>query len=483
MALRTDFLHDEIDRWVETREEEMTAQLLSLIKIKSVYETPSAGFPYGCGAAEALRFSRELLSKLGIETRLFEDCVAVGEAGEGAPELGILVHVDVVDANASEWSADPFCGVVRSGTEYGDAEPVIYGRGASDNKGPAIAAFYALRCALDVTGGLKKAAQVLIGSAEELSCEDMKRYAKANELPPKTIAPDSNFPLVNVEKGRFTVSLSGRWEVSNALPRIVSAHGGGTINIIPGTASAHIEGLTAPELSLFAERFAQKTGTGIAVSDRTGGGCTVLVTGKAAHASLPWEAVNAQTALISMLAALPLAKSGSADAVRQLARLFPHGEYNGKMLGIECGDDVSGALTLGFDVLTISETGLTAAFDCRTPLFADGLDLPGIVRGALCEAGFAAGEITRTSCHYVPEDSELVKTLLDIYAEYTGVENPKPLARGGTTYVHELPGGVAFGPELPGIDCRIHGRDEFIGVRHLKMMTKMYAAAIIKICG
>jgi len=217
----------------------MTDNVLSLINIKSVCGTAETGAPYGSASREALEFSRELLQKLGIKTRVYDDCVAVGETGDGQlthignftggeipganrassqnesymvgsgkPELGILVHVDVVDAIAEAWSSDPFRGEVRDGNEYGETEPIIYGRGAIDNKGPAVAAFYALRCALDVTGGLGKPAQIIVGSAEELGCIDVNKYAETYEMPPKTLAPDSSFPLVNLEKGRFTLKFT-----------------------------------------------------------------------------------------------------------------------------------------------------------------------------------------------------------------------------------------------------------------------------------
>ena len=483
MGITTDLFRDEIDRWFEEHGGSMTDDVLSLINIRSVCGAPEPGAPYGQPAFDALEFSRGLLKKLGIETRLFEDCISIGETGEGEPELGLLVHVDVVDANAGEWSSDPFTGIIRDGTEYGKAEPVIYGRGASDNKGPAVAAFYALRCALDITGGLRKPAQILVGSAEELGCIDVKKYVETNAMPPNVFAPDSNFPLVNVEKGRFTAEFVCKWDRSELLPRIKSIHGGNTINIIPGMASAHIEGFTAPELTRFAKLYAERTGTEITVTEHTRGGCIVTVAGTAAHASLPWEGNNAQTALVAMLSALPLAKSGCADAVHELARLFPHSEYDGKQLGIACSDDVSATLTIGFDVLEIDETGMKAAIDCRTPSVADEMDIAELTRGALSAAGFELGDTTRILCHITSANSDFAKILLDIYSEYTGDTNPATLIKGGMTYAHGIPGGVGFGPELPGIDCRIHGRDEFIGVSHLIMMAKMYASTIIQMCG
>jgi succinyl-diaminopimelate desuccinylase len=48
--------------------------------------------------------------------------------------------------------------------------------------------------------------------------------------------------------------------------------------------------------------------------------------------------------------------------------------------------------------------------------------------------------------------------------------------------VHNIPGGVAFGCEFPGIDNRIHGANEFIAVEHLVLSAKMFTQAIIEIC-
>lgn len=74
-----------------------------------------------------------VLREAGIESRVIE--TAPGRAavtgrirGAGAvlPVL-LLAHMDVVGADASEWSVDPFAGEVRDG--------YVYGRGAIDDKG------------------------------------------------------------------------------------------------------------------------------------------------------------------------------------------------------------------------------------------------------------------------------------------------------------------------------------------------------------
>ncbi len=125
----------EIDRWIEAHSGEMIRDLLDFIGIPSVNGAPVQGAPYGRDCRDALTFSQQLLKKLGISTRVWEDCIIAGETPEGAPLLGILVHSDIVGASPGEWASDPFTGVLLDGDEYGVVEPIIYGRGASDNKG------------------------------------------------------------------------------------------------------------------------------------------------------------------------------------------------------------------------------------------------------------------------------------------------------------------------------------------------------------
>ena len=56
------------------------------------------------------------------------------------------------------------------------------------------------------------------------------------------------------------------------------------------------------------------------------------------------------------------------------------------------------------------------------------------------------------------------------------------LAIGGGTYVHDIPGGVAFGAEFPGWDYHMHGDDEFMPLAHLIQDVRMIAAAILALC-
>ena len=98
-----------------------------------------------------------------------------------------------------------------------------------------------------------------------------------------------------------------------------------------------------------------------------------------------------------------------------------------------------------------------------------------------CGFGFTGSAIHPP--HHTPADSPIVSKLLHCYETYTGVTGAKPLAIGGGTYVHDIPGGVAFGCEVEGFDCVMHGPDEKVQIETLLMSGKIFTQAIIDLCG
>src|SRR3972149_4237100 len=106
-------------------EEEVTHLLSDLIHINTTN-------PPG-NETEATKYLAEHLSKEGFKCELYESAPGRGSVitrlkGTGEkPSLLLLSHLDVVVANAEEWSVDPFSGVVKDG--------FVWGRGALDMKG------------------------------------------------------------------------------------------------------------------------------------------------------------------------------------------------------------------------------------------------------------------------------------------------------------------------------------------------------------
>ena len=81
---------------------------------------------------------------------------------------------------------------------------------------------------------------------------------------------------------------------------------------------------------------------------------------------------------------------------------------------------------------------------------------------------------------FVPSDSKLVNTLMDVYNGVTG-SNLEPIAIGGGTYSRCLPNCVAFGPLFPGEEQTIHMPNECVDLGNLKLMTKLYMKAIYEL--
>ena len=77
----------------------------------------------------------------------------------------------------------------------------MFGRGTADDKGPAIAAIYAMRAVKELGYPLKKNVRLVLGSDEECGSSDLEYYYKKEVEAPCTFSPDAEFPVINIEKG------------------------------------------------------------------------------------------------------------------------------------------------------------------------------------------------------------------------------------------------------------------------------------------
>lgn len=461
----------EIDAWFETHREQLLADLADLVAINSVRSEARPGKPYGEGCARVLARAEEMFRRDGFAPCNFDNHVVTANLNDGETVLGILAHLDTV-AVSDSWSSDPF--TMRR------EDAVVYGRGVSDDKGPAVAAYYALRAARAIAPELTKNCRLILGSCEETGSSDIAYYRQKEPFPPMVFTPDGNYPVVNFEKGRYAPAFGRKWEPETAACRVLSLTGGATGNIVPKDACALVTGFDRETVEQYVAKFAPGD---VSVTCREADeAIEIAVAGKAAHASTPEAGVNAQTALLTLLAAMPLDDCGSTRVIRALAGLMPHGDLAGQILGIACADEETGALTFNFGVLKLTDTGVFGSCDIRMPLCADGDAVAGTFTRALSACGIQVYEDSSlTSYHYTAPDTVFVRTLLEIYEAYTG-DPGRCLAIGGGTYVHDIEGGVAFGCEMPGYDSRMHGDDERMPIDVLLLSAKMFTQAILELC-
>lgn len=462
---------EQIESYFADKEQILIDAVSRLVSIDSVEGESAPGAPFGPGPAAALDEALTLAGEWGLITQNHEGYVGTADLCEGEDALHILAHLDVVAPGEGWTITHPFEPKVLQGQ--------IYGRGADDDKGPLAASLLAMKAVKDLGVPLKANCRCIMGTNEESGSGDIAWYFARNPYAPATFSPDSGFPVINTEKGGFKPVFTKSWPVQEELPRVRWLHGGIRLNVLPGDASAAVEGIAPADMVSYARDVTARTGIQFTYSFEDGA-TVVRAKGTGSHAAYPEGGNNAITGLIALLCALPLAEGPCREALQQLGALLPHGDYLGRALGIAQSEPVAGPLTLAFTLLEITETGLEGRFDSRAPLCATEENCLEVARAAFESRGFTF-EGTQDKPHHTSADTPFVRTLLKRYEQYTGLKG-ECLSTGGGTYVHDIPGGVAFGCTLPGFDTHLHGADERVRVADLMVSAKMFAHIIIDMC-
>lgn len=530
---------EEIDSYVESKKEEMLEDLKTLVRINSQKGPAGEGKPFGTGPAAAISAAQEMMERYGLSVRNYENYVVTGDLEAGSPGadtvpadvaedsgmhvtgvsgtaqkgLDILAHLDVVPVTEDWTVTQPFEPKVVDGR--------IYGRGTADDKGPAIAALYALRAIRELGIPMKKGVRLVLGSDEECGSSDLAYYYGIEQEAPYTFTPDADFPVINIEKGRlegeFHAEFAGMPESGPSVSaKVLSLKSGDKANVVPGRATLVLEGLSEDVVRSAADAVTKETGVTFAISklsndaphidnnpgDETepdGARICVDARGQAAHASTPQEGKNALTATLRLVAKLADAmepeesqnlcekadaepnRTAGLEALLALDHLFPYEDTCGKALGVYREEEQSGALTLCFSILDYTPEHMSGTFDARLPIGCTEENTKQPILEALAQHGIQLSDRPMTKPHCVPGDSDFVKILLESYERYTGVKG-EPISTGGGTYVHELERGVAFGCMTPDVDNHMHGDDEFMVIDRLVMSAKIFADAIVRIC-
>ncbi|MEG1857312.1 MAG: Sapep family Mn(2+)-dependent dipeptidase [Pseudoflavonifractor sp.] len=442
-----------------------------LVNIRSVREAPLPGMPFGAGPAKALEEGLALCQALGFATRNVDGYVGTADLNGGDTLLHMLGHLDVV-GEGKGWSTDPYRMTEKDG--------MLYGRGVADDKGPLVAALFAMKAVRDLELPISHNVRLIMGTDEESGSEDIAYYYARNPYAPLTFSPDADFPVINIEKGSYKPTFTKAWGDECALPRVARLSGGFRINVVPPEADALVEGISLITVGALVQSAAEETGAAFTLTAE-GSGTRIHCGGRNAHAANPEDGCNAITALLTLLDRLPLADCESTAAVKALCALFPHGDTAGTALGIAQADESSGPLTLAFTLLELNEHGFSGRFDSRVPLCADAANCKAAAVSAFQSHGITA-EGDMGAPHHTPAESPFVQTLLDCYEAYTGVQGAQPIAIGGGTYVHDIPGGVAYGCCMPGFDPKMHGADEHTPVADLVTACKIFTEAIAALC-
>ncbi len=463
-------IQDKINEFLDSKQDEMIEALRSLVQIPSYRMPEEPGMPYGKGAAQCLEKALELAQRLGFKVRNIDNYVGTADFDDKQPELGILGHLDVVP-EGTDWNYPPYECVVDGAN--------IYGRGTIDDKGPVVAALYAMYALKELGIPLKKGVRCIMGTDEECGSSDLAYYTKKETLPEMLFTPDGSYPIINIEKGRVQGAFATDYKTSDTLPLILSVHGGQTVNAVPERAQAVVQGFTEDEIA----EYIRKTDTGVTfTTEKSDQGVIIYAKGKSGHASTPELGVNAMTGLITLLIQMPFADCDGFRKLKNIISVFPHGETDGTHAGAALSDELSGALTLAFSVFHYENGKIEGNFDIRFPISYTVASVKERLISALGNYGFTLTGSADAEPHHVDENSEFIQKLLKVYEEQTG-EKGHCVAIGGGTYVHDTVGGVAFGAEFPGEENNMHGANEHISIESFMKNAKIFAHAIVEICG
>lgn len=453
---------DRIDEILAGYQEEMIETLQKWVAIPSVKGDAALGAPFGTENRRALDAAMADCGRMGFDTEIIDGYAGHADLGAGSAEdaLAILAHLDVVPVGDG-WTVGPFSGLRKDGK--------VYGRGTSDDKGPAVAALYAMRAVKEAGIPLRRKVRLILGCDEECGSSDMVYYKTHAVMPRSGFSPDADYPVINIEKGGCHLRFTGA-QPKDGL-QVLSMQVGERPNVVPGLASAKVAG----DEGLIAKIAEAGKKLGYPYEARMEGDAvridTVGITG---HAAFPSHGRNAIGQMLVLFKEL-----GVEGPLLELAEAVGMTCY-GENLGIAMEDQMSGKLTCSLDMIRVENGQVDAIADIRYPVL---LNLDRMVQTAVQR--FRDVTVTVASSrppHVVSEHTELVQELLEAYHEVTGGEK-KAIAIGGGTYAQSLEEGVAFGALFPGEPEMAHQADEYISEESLYQNARIFARAIIRLAG
>lgn len=445
-------MESKIKNIVNENSKDMIESIKAAVRINSVMDedTATESMPFGKGVDESLRKTLEIAESLGFKTVYKDGYYGYAEVGEGEELIGILGHIDVVPiGDESKWKFPPFSATEEDG--------YIYGRGTQDDKGPTIAAMYAVKALLDAGVKFEKRVRFIIGGDEENLWRCIAKYTEnGEEIPSMGFTPDSSFPVTNAEKSLVQFYLRGKGS------KEINLNISGALNAVPGV--ANYTGKLADKLS---EKLDELK------FDYEKDGESVTVIGKRVHAASADKGVNAIERLCKALYEIGVED----DVVRFVAELS---DSVGSKILPNCIDDVSGTLTLNLGELIINEKESKIGFDSRVPVKFTIEDLEDAVKEKAANYELEFEEFDRLKSLYVPADSELIKTLVSVYEQETGLEGT-PKSSGGATYAKALDNCVAFGAMFPFDEKTEHQENERVNIKNMIKATEIYALSVYRL--
>ncbi|ACK46230.1 dipeptidase [Shewanella baltica OS223] len=412
-------------------------------------------------------------------------------------KLGIVTHGDVQPANPALWAQSPY--LLDTKSEPGK----LIGRGTEDDKGAIVTAMYAMKAIKDKHIKRDRRIELLVYLAEESDWEPLKTFLASYTPADMNITIDAEYPVVTAEKGwskiTFTVpnitisNIEAKAEASTQAPTLTAFSGGYFASQVPQQAEAEIEAVSPALLTKLQTRAAAQQG----MKYRFENHCVdklcnlhIFADGKAAHSSTPEDGVNAVTHLAALLSPElndnPWPKTSASLTAAAMNELVGLGIYAEQFGDLAYKDDFMGPLTLAPTVVVQTQKGTEVTINLRRPVGKTPELLAKQAREALALwQDKHQVQLVDIESYWgepmVMKGAPQQQTLLDVFAHFTGIVDPKPVAIGGSTNSKLFPNALSFGPAMPGVEYTGHTEKEFITHKQFMLNLKMYTAAFIEL--
>lgn len=452
----------------EGQKKNYLADLTKIMQIASVRDDSAATdeFPLGPMPAKALQAFLAMAKEDGFRTKNIDNLVGYAEWGEGDETLAILAHLDVMPAGKG-WDTDPFQPVIKDGN--------IYGRGASDDKGPGMACYYALKYLKDQGVHFNKKVRFIVGTDEESNWTGMHRYFAVEPAPTLGFSPDAEFPVINGEKGQVSLKLTVPAGNGDGLA-LKSFKSGLRFNMVPREAVAVLTNADGDQIKSDLDQFLAANPVDGSV-ETNGADVTVTIIGKAAHGMEPEKGINAGTYLATFLSQYQF--GGGAQSFVEFLAKYLHLDTRLDKLDGAFSDDVMGEMTMNAGILNFTaDDGGHIDMNFRYPKGITPDQIQQIVQPAAAALHIQVEQGPSQQPHFVPADDPLVQTLMKAYVDQTGDTNAQPEVVGGGTYGRLMKRGVAFGALMPTTPNTMHQANEYQPVDDLVKSMAIYMQAI-----
>lgn len=447
-----------LDYW-----DDIMKDLATVVAIPSVAQPQEGEYPYGKECARALDTVVALAESYGLKAKNVGYQAAHAEYGEGEGNAVVMAHLDVVPAGEG-WNTDPYTMVID--------DNLAYGRGVSDNKGPAIVALHCLRALKDAGVKGNRKLRVIFGSAEEIGMADMPHYFESEQKPDIGFTPDASYGICHCEKGLLDFKVLAQ---NNST--VVKSFVSGTVpNAVPFKAECSLKCSKEEVEKLLAEAKKEEGKYDVTPTEQ---GADVVCHGKASHASAPWNGVNAASYMVDLLAKV--------FSKEQLGNFFwfIHEKIglctDGELIGVKMSDEPSGPLTFNLGLVNVDENQCSLTVDIRYPATKNGKEISATLKEQVESCGVTYQLVSDATPLYLPKESQLVTLLSSAYKDITG-EECDIFSMGGGTYARQMFGkGVAFGAGFKDqADSKAHQANEFLDLRRFKLHAEICLEAMYR---